>query len=135
MSSIEAIQAQIANLKTRAKILSSPVVKKLAQKYPDAEFNAYEHFVSIDIDLNQHKRELDPLFDISGLEGVTAGDYGYSYNKTLLERPYKIAGRTVDVRVRVCATQQFSDEEKDLLRSLGKIQTQMSKYESLVCGF
>jgi hypothetical protein len=137
MSNIEAIQAEIANLKTRAKLLSLPVVKRLAQKYPDADFYAYSDRTvkgQINIFQSAYEMELGEGLDISELPDVQAYIDSYRLKKTLVSKVHKVNGRDVNVVVELNVEQRFTTEEKDLLRSLGKLQRQSSEYDTLVCG-
>ena len=138
MSNIESIQRQIEDYRARAKLLNMPIVKRLAQKYPDADFYAYSNRTvkgQINIFQSAYEMESGEGFDISELPDVQAYSDSYKLKKTLVSKTHKVNGRDVNVIVELDVEQRFTTEEKDLLRTLGKLQRQTSEYDTLVCGF
>jgi hypothetical protein len=133
-NNIENIARQINDYKVRAKLLSAPIVKKLALKHPDAEFYAHPGVVRGTINLYQSRYENNPV-DISGLDGVSATSNSYRLKRVLLDKQYKINGEMTRVVLEIDAEQQYSEEEVELLRSIGKLQQQTNTYDALVCGF
>lgn len=137
MNNIESIQRQIEDYRARAKLLNMPFVKRLAQKYPDADFCAYSDRTvkgQISIFQSTYEMESGEGFDISGLPDVQAHSDAYRLKKTLVSKVHRVNGRDVNVIVELNVEQRFTSEEKDLLRSLGKLQRQSSEYDTLVCG-
>lgn len=119
--SLERITQQI-------RLLSSPDLALLVNRNPDCWLNASSFSADITLD---SWIENDPRegVDISDCDGVEADASGYALRQ---DTKYTVAG--LAVRRTITVVQPYTPEEKALLRDLGKLQSQPSHYDALVCG-
>ena len=128
------LQNEIDELRTKARILSAPAIRKFARQNPDAE-------LSVNVFSGGRARvdarvwmRADTSTDISSLPDVWVDSEDYNVNCSINKGAIKVAGISVDRRLTLSVTQPLSDDEKELLRSLGKIQRIENTYETVVCG-
>lgn len=123
--------------KRTAALLGHPTVKRLAKIHPDARwgYSTYSDTVYGSIHISVHST--DP-WDISALPDVQAGTLGYLLIVDAVDKPLKLRGSDTPAKVvvRIYAEQRYTEEEKDLLRRVGKLTriTETSRsYEALTC--
>jgi len=128
------LQSKIDQLRLEARILSAPAIRKFARVNPDAE-------LSVNVFSGGRARvdarvwmRTDDSTDISSLPGVWVDSEDYNVNCSIDKGTIKVAGINVDRRLTLSVTQPLDSEEKELLRSIGKLQRVESNYETLVCG-
>jgi hypothetical protein len=127
------LQSKIDNLRLEARILSAPAIRKFARQNPDADIS-----VSLfcdgraRVDARVYLRADDSV-DISGHDGVWVDSSDYNLNQHVDRGACKVTGINVDRRLVVTVVQPLRDDEKELLRSIGKLQRVENNYEALVC--
>jgi len=128
------LQSEINELRTKARILSAPAIRKFARQNPDAD-------ISVSVFSGGRARvdarvwmRADTDTDISSLPDVWVDSVDYNLTKALDRGVCKVAGINVEKRLTLSVTQPLSSEERELLRSIGKFQRVENSYETLVCG-
>jgi len=124
------LMQEISELKAKIKLLNDPAVKKLADLHPDATWTASAYSNAVRGQIHVWADD----YDISSLEGVWTDSTSYNFAQSLVDKTYRRDGKELRVRLSIRAEQRFTDEEKEILRSIGKLQKQTSEYETLVCG-
>ena len=127
------LQSKIDQLRLEARILSAPSVRKFVRQNPDADISVSLYGTEARVDARVYLRT-DGDTDISGAEGVWVDSTDYNLTQRLDKGRVKVAGINVDRRLSLVVVQPLNDDEKDLLRSIGKLQRQTYDTETLVCG-
>jgi len=139
---------KLANeLRTKLAILAHPVARLAIARNPDCDISlriatnwhngAYQDEWILTLSCSIRPYQLDGC-DISAIATDCSSD-GYSVHAdTTSARAYKLRnGETFKVRRTIAVYQDFTPDEKDTLRALGKLQTQVQQaycYDALVCG-
>jgi hypothetical protein len=127
------LQNEINELRTKARILSAPAIRKFARKNPDADISVSLFGSDARVDARVYLRADDSV-DISGHDGVWVDSSDYNLTQRVDKGRVKVAGVSVNRRLTLTVVQPLSDDEKELLRSIGKLQRVENSYETLVCG-
>jgi len=127
------LQSKIDNLRLEARILSAPAIRKFARQNPDADISVSLYGTEARVDARVYLRT-DGNTDISSLPDVWVDSSDYNLTRRLDRGAVKVAGINVGRRLSLVVVQPLSDDEKELLRSIGKLQRQTYDTEALVCG-
>lgn len=109
-------------------------VKALIARHPDASVEVYTLYgrraiVNLIVRLGRVDDDV-PLEEVADF----VGSEGYTVSKTFtLKEIEKRDGGTITVRMIVSANKALTEEEKDLLRGLGKLRREVQSYDSFTC--
>ncbi len=131
MNQLPTLQRDLERAKAKVLALSNPYTQHLLEAYPDYWLNS-----TIDLAKEQCVILLERTTyitpgspeDISSIADETNCKSYYMQITSILYQ-----ARKWRVELRDTYLQEFDSDELDLLRSIGKIQTQFSEYETLVC--
>lgn len=129
-NTIASIDNAINNLKEQKKWLQHPLVVGFSQLHPDAEVSIYisatgQARVTLNSVLSARECKGWDLYPVATL--VDTQSLIHESEQVLYE------DEELKIILRVTAYQYLEEDEKDLLRALGKIRAVAASYQALVC--
>lgn len=118
------------NATKRLRVLQSAELAEIVRMNPDCHLSVSSCSPTIELAMWMSEPRADAGgIDIRDYAGSADAD-GYTLSQT--DELATIHGTTIIRRINI--EQRYAPEEKALLRSIGKLQTQCSSHETLVCG-
>ena len=129
---IESIVSFFAIGTRQLRVLQSSEFNELVNKNPDCAIAVGKHSLTIELHAWYQVDTDDPLLDLVDIsDSADHADYE-GYCVRVQEPLGEIHG--VSISRRIYVDQRYTSEERELLRSMGRLQQQTHTSDTLVCG-